>query len=285
MDTNALAVCKAFLDKCPPDMQNDLIQLLPRSDQESLQAIKPSAPFQREHLQWDLLEHTHFSWVSPFLRTLSENDIRLFLAALTEEQSRGLQETLGFRDHLPPLSRASKQALRKLLYESLTQNQKLLPLAFLPESPFNSLVHASSKTLHDLVRHLGLHDLSFEMRQIISTAIMKKIFNALSKKEGDYLNTLLLHREPLVFARLFIQKWDGSKEHMRKLLEERGLCRLGHVLYDAHPSLIWYITHRMDMHKGMLLLKYKEKPTQPREEKILTDQIEKIVKFLTREES
>lgn len=285
MKKEALLVCKSFLDRYPPPIQTELIQLLSESAQVDLQELPAPTPLEKKQLRYDPLEQIHYSWLSPYIRTLSENDIRLVLAALSEKQSKELQKQLGFGNHLPHLTLLSRRHLRRKLLEILTQNQELLPLAFLPASPLNKLMQMDADTFSHLVLFLGLHDLAFEMRQIIATDALKKIFSSLAKKEGEYLKTLLLHQEPLVFHRLFLTKWDGTQEHLRRLLEERGLHRLGTALYSAHPSLIWYVTHRLDMHQGTLLLKYKEKHTHARAEKILTDQIFHIITYLSSKES
>jgi hypothetical protein len=113
---------------------------------------------------------------------------------------------------------------------------------------------------------------------------LRQIFNALEKKEGEYLQALLLHKEPLVFERLFLEKWDGSKEQMKKLLMQRGAHRLAHALYFCDPSLTWYLTHRLEMHLAGLVLKHKEKPSHARAEDLLNKQIAHLITFLNIEE-
>lgn len=280
MKTAALMVCKGFLDRYPPETQAGLIQLLPQKEQLDLGELPPLMPLKGENIEWDLIDRIHYSWIAPYLRTLTENEIRIFLAALSEPQVRGLEKVLGLRDHLPHLTSTVKTYVRRLLFEMVTQNQELIPYAFLPDHPLNVLLEIPSSTLEKSVNFLGLHDLSFEMKQIISTAELKRIFAALPKREGEYLNTLMLHREPLVFKRLFLEKWDGSKEQLMKILEERGLYRLKLALHGADPSLVWYLTRRLEMHQGTTMLKYEERPTHARAEQILIDQIQKILSFL-----
>ncbi len=285
MKTAARMVCKGFLDRCPPQVQEGLLQLLPQEEQLQIREIPPLIALEPDNLKWDLLDQIHFSWLSPYLRTLAEGEIPLFLAALNKEQIKGLQKALGFGNHLPELTNLSSLAFRSMLLTQVVQNQELTPFAFLPEHPLNTLLNLNTETLGKVVVYLGLHDLSFEMRQIISTAILKKIFAALPKKEGEYLNALILHREPLTFQRLFLEKWDGSKEKLLKLVEERGLQRLAYALYGADSSLIWYVTRKLDMHLGTTLLKYNEKPTHTRTGEILGNQIRKILNTLNKEKS
>lgn len=281
MSRVALMACKAFLSGYPPSMQEMLFQLLPKAQQiEIAELPNPAALETKERLKWDLLNELHYSWLAPLLRNFAENDLRLFMAALSAEQKKGLEKVLGFGNHLPKLSPLAKSTFRKQLLQQVTQNQELIPMGCLPEHPLNHLLTLPHAKLEALVRYLGLHDLSFEMRQIIATAKLKEIFNALSKKEGEYLQTLLLHKEPLVFERLFLEKWDSSKEELTKLLLQRGAHRLKHALYFCTTSLNWYVTHRLDMHLAGLVLKHSEKPVHMRAETILQKQIDHIVKYL-----
>lgn len=280
MNTSVLMVCKAFLSRCPSKEQEELKNLLSASQKRKIFELPQVSMSKRELLFAEWLEEIHPSWLAPFLRTLSRGDIPLFLSSLNANQITELQKILGYANHLPYLTSLGRMHLRKILFDQLLP-QELLPIAFIPESPLNPLVFMDQKKIEPLIHFLGLHDLAFEMRQIIATTVLKKIFQSLPKLEGEYLKTLLLHRESLVFQRLFLQKWDGSKEHLHKLVEERGLIRLGHALRSQDPSFLWYFTHRLEMHLAISLLKYRHQPLiHERAEKILLDQIKKIFTFL-----
>lgn len=270
-------VCKGLI---PEEKVRFLVPLLPREDQVVFEQLPTPWPLSGEHLKWDLLDHIHFSWLAPYLRTLSSAEIKVFLAVLSETQRHGLEKLLGYENNIPELPKISKIGLREILLEQIKQNQELTPFAFLPDHPLNALLQFSSEILAKVVRYLGLHDLSYEMRQIIDTKELKRIFACLTEKEGEYLNKLILHREPLVFKRLFLHQWKGTKEHLHKLLEERGANRLGHLLYEASESLKWYLTHALEMHLGAVVLKYIEKSTHVRAHEILFGQIEKILLFI-----
>src|SRR3989338_8236373 len=49
------------------------------------------------------LDAIHYSWFSPFLRTLPEKDIKLFLSCLLPPQARGLKQALLLSNALPTL--------------------------------------------------------------------------------------------------------------------------------------------------------------------------------------
>lgn len=273
-----------FNTMAPESMKGALTSLLSPSDREIAGQLPQSPPLNKEHLHFDLIEHIHYSWLTPFLRTLAQSEIRCFLATLSSSMQQGLEKALGFENNLPELTKIAKRALRQILLDTITQGKDLVPFAFVPEHPLNFLLDIPHQTLERLVRFLGLHDLSFEMRQIISTKEMKKIFSSLTSKEGEYLNALILHREPLIFERLFLNRWDGSKEGMAKLLKEKGATRLGHLLWSTSDSFQWYLTHKLEMHTAMLVLKHIEKPSHGRGGEILQNQVSKIISFLTKGE-
>lgn len=278
MKPQTLMICKGWISAAGQERGDALISLLAPSDQQTYSALPEPIPLDKEHIKMDPLDQVHFSWIAPLLRTLSKGEIPLFLSALKQSQREGLCEALGYSNHFPRLRTLAKQSLRALLRSHLMEGQRLVPLAFLPLSGYNRLLDLSETHLGRLIRYLGLHDLSFEMRQIIATKELKKIFSSLTPKEGTFLNSLLLHQEPLIFERLFLNAWDGSKEQLHKLLDERGLNRLGHAVSEESESLIWYLTHKLNMRWGTLLLKFRKKPTHARGGQILEKQISKILK-------
>lgn len=278
MKPQQLMICKGWINALYPERKEALSSLFSGKDAEIFSVLPNPAPLHQEHLKSELLDRVHFSWFAPFLRTLASSEIPFFLAALSHAQAEGLRTLLGYAGELPQLTKVGKQALRKILHMQLLFDQDIVPLAFLPDSPYNALLNLTSHGLAHIVRFLGLHDLAFEMRQIIATKELKRIFAALTKKEGDYLNSLLLHREPLVFERLFLKGWDGTKEHLHKLLDERGFNRLGHAVYNENESFIWYLTHQLNMHQGAVLLKYRKKSTHVRGDEILRKQVEHLLK-------
>lgn len=280
-----LFACKALLGQFPSATRDRLLSLLPQEEKKALDEIPLQAPISRDLLHWDLLDHTHPSWLAPYLRSHSGNDFPFFLAALGKEQGKKLMDLLGIQNELPLLSKMGKKWLRELMSNQLTEGQEVLPPPFLPARPLNVLLILPDSLLENLIHCLGLHDLAFAMRQVISTTTLKQIYSFLPEKEGAYLQKLLLHRETIPLDPSFLLKWDGNKESLRKKVFELGLQRLSHALFSYHPSVKWLLAHRLEMSKGTQLFKYTEAPTHVRAEAILSDQIEKIVTFLTQKES
>lgn len=271
-------VCKGFLERCPADVQTSLAALLPPSLQIALEEL--SAANITEPAKSDLLAQIHPTWLAPLLRTLSEQEIRFCLSGINGNQGKALKTLLGFSNGLATLKPLARTFIRSFLLGQLTAGTDLLPAEAIPDVPLKSLLDLGPKQLHELILFLGLHDLSIEMHQIIETAKLKKIYSSLPEPQADYLKNLTSQREPLIFKRLFLEEWNGEKETLQKLLEERGLARLGAALWQSDAQLIWHLTHRMDLNLATRLLKACVEPSQPRAQKILHDQINQIQAFI-----
>jgi len=109
--------------------------------------------------------------ISPFLRTLSEKDVGLFLASLCHPQSNTVGKDLLYSGPLPSISKLGKQYLQKTLLGYLTSEvDDLLPLSSLPESPLNALLDLKSELLN-----LSLDFLGFTIFASRSSRSLKKI--------------------------------------------------------------------------------------------------------------
>lgn len=284
MNPSSAYVCKAFLEKCESSEKLALLSYLPEKDKQLLEQLPvPSLNLKKGFPSAKtILDQIHFSWFAPHLRTLSENDIRLFLSALSSEQAEGLKALLLFSDHFPELTDSSSSYIQEVLMKKLLGKEQLLPPNLLPESPLNPLLDFKQEDLEMLIRHLGLHDLAFEMRQIIETAKLKRIFGALTKMEKDYIQSLLPQKEPIILKRIHLQNWDGRRESLKLLIQQRGLQRLGKALYGEQSTLIWLLAHKLDISMGQELLKACTKLELAKAKQHLVNQILKILSFLNK---
>lgn len=264
-------ICKALLERSPVDEQSALLALFPADQRKFLETL-PSATLGTKKGK-DSLDAIHYSWMAPFLRTLAAQDLRLFLAALSKEQVEGLRELLGFSGSLLPLTSFAKAFIRRALLTHLTKGEELIPLEMIPVSALRPLVDLDHKKLMKLMRYLGLYDLAFEMKQIIATAQIKKILQCLKKEERNFLESLAGEHELLVFQRLFLQGWDETRKALVSLLEERGMQRVAIALYGQDKSLIWSLSHALDLPSATQLLKWCRAPQEMRISSILTQQI------------
>jgi hypothetical protein len=274
MDKTAAIVCHAFLNKYQPERQNALLKYLPSTDAKELREMgatfgDPTQQFPRCDEE---LYRIHYSWFAPFLRTLPESDIRLFLACLHAEQLKGLKSQLLFSNHLLELSFLAAQFLRQSLFKQIIPTD-LIPTACLPQSRLNLLLNLDRQEWTSLIDLTSMHDLSIEIRHIIETAKLKQIYAMLTKPQQAYLKTLSHKKEPVAFKRIGLSNWNGDTATLKQSLFQRGINRIAKALYGHHPSLIWYVSHHLDMERGNALLKLCTPLDHPRAAPLLIDQV------------
>ncbi len=283
MDKTAAIVCHAFLKKCSPEQQDQLLKRLISAEAKEIREIgdtlsDPSKGFPRCDEE---LFKIHYSWFAPYLRTLPESDIRLFLACLHPNQQKGLKTQLLFSSPLPELSFISSQFLRLSLFTRIAPTD-LLPVPCLPASKLNSLLELDQGDWSSLIDLISMHDLSTEIRHIIDTAKLRQIYSLLTKPQQTYLNTLTLKKEPVAFKKLGLASWDGDAETLKQTLFQRGINRIAKALYGHHPSLIWYAAHRLEIERGNALLKLCTSLDHPRAASLLVDQIVDLIESINK---
>ncbi len=281
MDNVAAVVCHSFLQKCPPERQSALLNYLPSSEAAEIGELGPTLGDPTKGFSnWDdELKKVHYSWFAPFLRTLSESDIRLFLSCLSTEQINGLKSLLLFSNHLPALSSFAAQFIKNALFEKVAPPD-LLPPICLPSSSLNPLLDLSLREWTSLIDLMSMHDLSVEIRHIIDTGKLKMIYAMLSKPQHAYLKTLSHRKEPVSFKKIGLSSWNGDTDLLKQSLFQRGINRIAKALYGHHPSLIWYASHHLDIERGNTLLKLCSPLDHPRAATLLIDQVVDLVQSI-----
>lgn len=225
------------------------------------------------------LKEMHYSWLAPFLRSLPETEIKLFLTALTPIQVKGLKASLLLTNTLPASSSIAKNYFEKTLFD-LVAPEDLVPLSCLPSDPLNVLLSLSYSELLSLIDLLCMHDLSVEIRHIIETSKLNEIYDLLTKAQTSFLKTLLHKKELVTFKKMGLSGWKGDREALRSMLLQRGVNRIAKSLYGHHPSLLWHVAHRLDSEKGQLLIKLCTSLDHPRASALLAEQIVELVNAL-----
>ncbi len=251
-------VLKALLGRCEPTKRVALERFLPESERRQLDAL----PMMGAEVQPDrfshgnILEKVHWSWFLPTLKTYPETEQKLFLSALNPYSAKNLAKALILSSNGHETSEIGRAFLQKILLDSLVgPEDRLLPLDYLPSSSLSRLLHCSKKELTRLIDLLSIHDLAAELRQIVETKILKKIYSLLSEEERKFLKTATAHKDPFTLGKLGLERWDGSEESLRTLLHKRGLARFGAGLSGQDPDFIWYICHQLDIGRGNALYK------------------------------
>jgi hypothetical protein len=273
-------VLKALLSRCEPEKRRALERFLPEAERRQLEKL----PTFSKDVQLDyfsnghILEKVHWSWFLPTLKTYPETEQKLFLLALDPYAAKNLAKTLTLSSNGQEMSEIGRSFLRKTLLNSLLgPEDRLLPTDYLPPSPLNRLLPLSKKELTRLIDLLSLHDLAAELRQIVETKILKKIYSLLTEEEKKFLKLAMNYKDPFHLGKLGLDRWDGSEESIRTLLHKRGISRLGAALSGQDPDLIWYICHQLDIGRGNALDKACAKEPIHGVTDVIIRQIEELI--------
>jgi hypothetical protein len=220
------------------------------------------------------LSDIHTSWLTPYLRTLTENDIRFFLAALSEPKRGEVMKSLRLSSPIPHLKQEARQFLQERLFAKVRAGKKnLLPLECLPDHPLNALLELTFIELTRLIDLAGLVDVAYDLRHIIETTKIKQIHSALDPEQLKFLKSLSLQKEGLAFKRMGLDKWEGDVSYLQKLIHQRGLNRLAKALFGQSESLFWYISHKLDVSQASALQQLHTDLNHPQGHALLVQQI------------
>ncbi len=268
MHSRSEMVLKAMLSRCSPQQRHALERFLPENERlqlANLPTFSHEAPAEK-FSNSGALEKVHWSWFLPTLKTYAARDQRLFLSALDPHAAEQLGEALKQKGPLEEITQTARAYLREQLLHSLIgADERVLPGEFLPASPLNRLLDLSKKELIRLIDILSLYDLCFELRQIVETKILKKIYSFLTEGQRNALKQISPPKEMTSFPRLGLERWDGTEESLRNMLHKRGLARLGIALSGQDADLVWTICHHLDIGRGGTLFKLCVKESALRE--------------------
>ena len=146
--------------------------------------------------------------------------------------------------------------LHLILFKWITEKEPyFLPKTALLEDPLLCLVPLSKNQTIHLVDLLSMHDLSIEVRRVVSSSLLDKMKIHLLKHQKDYLHQIIKTKEPINFPRLQLDQWDGEKDTLRSILYHRGFNRLGKALYGSQRALYWHIIHKVDTGRAKIIEK------------------------------
>ena len=236
-----------------------LERFLSEEERLHLEKIRPaqdafaSIDFSNEQM----LERVHWSWFLPTLKSYPEPEQKLFVYSLSAFSAKNLAKVLTLSTiEKPQLTGIARTFFRQVLLDSLLgEHNDLLPIHLLPPSELSSLLTHSKQELIQLIDALSIYDLAVELRQIVETKMLRKIYSFLTKKELEQLQIASAHKETFTLQRVALDRWDGTEESFRSLLHKRGLARLGLALSGQHPDFIWYLCHQLDIGRGSALFK------------------------------
>jgi hypothetical protein len=251
-------VLKTLLSRNLPEKRKALEKFLPENERILLGKLPGfSSELHLERFAGEsVLEKVHWSWFLPTLKTYPEIEQKFFLSALTPYAAKNLAKSLTLSSFSQEISDVGRSYFRQILLNSLIgPHDRLLPPDYLPPTPLKPLLSLTKKELTRLIDFLSLHDLAAEIRQIVETKILKKIYSLLTEEERTFLKNAMAHKEHFILARMGLDRWDGSEEALRTLLHRRGLARFGSALSGQDPDFIWHVCHQLDIGRGTTLFK------------------------------
>jgi hypothetical protein len=256
MKTPAWYVFKDFLDLTAPKEKQELLKFLTEDEKEELSKtpLLPFHPSQGFSSYQEKLHDIHYSWFISYLTSLGDSDKYLFIAPLSAEQQTPLYQHFDLSRPLHSLSSLGIDFLSQTLFLAILQEDHLvLPKECLPEDPLNALLSISRERLLSLVDFLSVHDLSLEMKTMINASHMMKIEAILSPMQKEYLHELKKTIEPISFKPIGLQHWNGDEATLKKILHQRGLNRLSKALSQSNHSLLWYLSHKLDIGRASIV--------------------------------
>lgn len=253
----ALLSLKACLDSLNPSLAGERLLHLTPNTQAALKAL-PSIHLDPSHLsvspEWYLLQ-IHWSWLAEELSQLSSALRQLYFNSLAPS----LAQKVGMALQERPLFIALPPIIREFFHRKLLQQlfpPDLLPYAFLPDSPLNLLLSLTKRQLVRLIGFLGIHDLSRELRRIVDRRLLQQLTQHLTVDQRRYLDRCLQQQEPLALQELGFLNAAQDLVALNRLLQLRGLMRMGRALAHEDSSFRWYLARRLDKGRGNLLIRY-----------------------------
>ncbi len=268
-------VLKSILKASNPEKSDRLLSFLSQTEQAFLVGL-PDIHLTRENPSIPTLDQIHWSWFIPILETYDPKDQKFLLKVFPNAMQKSIGKALQITPSPDKISRVGSNFLKETLLNFVFPKE-LLPIDLLPPSPLNPILQIEKKKLTKLIDYLSLYDLSRELRQIVETKILQKIYSFLTDDEKQFLKIAANQKEPYTTAQIHLDQWDGTKKSFRLTLHRIGLARLGSALSGQDPDLIWYICHQLDRGRGKALEKLCKKEPIPGVADWLAEQMKELI--------
>jgi hypothetical protein len=242
----------------------------------SSQDISQAIPLPQE-----IVKQIHYSWLGSIVQKTPKKMQSVYLSSLPSSSAKQLSQTLNIPLHPQVLAPAVRLYLIQDLYRKLKPSD-VLPAAFLPVNSLTGLLSFSKEDLINIIDFLGLYDLAEEIRHIVDKRYLKAIYSCLTIKKQHFLRICLHQKGKLTTSRLGLEKWQGDKTQLNRLLHKRGLLRLGKALAGLDPHFVWHLVHRLDIGRGNFLNSYYVTEEIPGVSQVLTQQILNLMTFFKR---
>ncbi len=130
----------------------------------------------------------------------------------------------------------------------------------------------SKKQLVQLIDLLGIYDLQSELKKIVDPKLIKKIEDSLTHAQLLFMKKNPQLQDPFP-SKIWAIKEPFEKKALHHKIHILGLYRLGRALSIENEHLIWYVTHLLDMGRGLALKKICEQKESKEAAKFISKQI------------
>lgn len=229
-----------------------------------------------------LLEQMHYSWIADCLSALPVATQQELIMALPLSQRPKVYQQLKYTEPETWPSGALLRFYEQALYRYLNLYNKL-PAALLPQSSLTPLCNLPKDHLVQLIDLLAMHDLAYEVRKIVSTQQIKRIYGSLTPQQHSFLKMCLQQKERIIPSRMHLENWSKEKGSLQHTLQKRGLHRLALALSGQPAELIWYINHTLDVGRGRYLEQHIKQTPVPHITGEMANQVQQAIDFLEKQ--
>lgn len=276
-------VVKGLLEKCSDKERNRLFNYLSEDEQTKLdKTALPSYEIDQKNFFHDgLIDTIHYSWFIPILKIYPPKESSLFLESMQSSYKEHLSKLLNIPTQDTNLSPLAIGYLRDILLQTiLEKDESILPIEYLPSSKLNILLTLTKKQLISLIDYLSMYDLAVELKHIVETKTIKKIYSFLSEEEKSFLQKIMKHNPFYPSARMKLEHAQLTEKKFKTYLHKYGINRLAKALSGESIDLLWYICHYLDIGRGTALFKAYAKDKISGVSEIVTSHILQICKTL-----
>lgn len=261
---------ESFLSCLPKDEVQEILSL-ELSGQELAPAL--AQPIEK-------IVKIHYTWLAPLIQKMPNEIQPVLISSLPQFMADGLNAAYKMDNKPIELIGPVKNFILQKIWENLPGARKVLPMEYLPQTQLTALAQMNKQELVEFVDLLGIHDLADEIRQIVDKRILKNVYACLTAKEQSYLRFCLYNKDRIASPSLGLDKWSGSCEKLKTVLQSRGLIRLGKALSGEHPDFIWHLIHIFDSGRGQRLLKHYSKKALPGVTMVLSQHVINLMNFI-----
>ncbi len=276
-------IVKGLLEKCSEKERNKLYNYLSEDELTKLdKTFPPSYEIDEKNFFHDgLIDTIHYSWFIPVLKIYPDKESSLFLLSMSPSYQEHLSKLLNINAQKIQLSKLAIGYFREILQQAiLDKEESLLPIEYLPSSKLNILLTLSKKQLILLIDYLSMYDLALELKHIVETKTLKKIYSFLSEDEKSFLQKIIKHNPFYPSSRMKLEHADISEKKFKTYLHKYGINRLSKALSGESMDLLWYICHYLDIGRGTALFKACAKDKISGVSEIITSHILQICKMI-----